>query len=158
MSLITRFERWDPFEEMSTLRQRMDRLMARMGTEGEEQLFQAKWAPTADVIETRDAIIIKAELPGVSEKDISVEVENGVLTLKGERNFEKETEEKGYRRTERAYGNFVRAFTLPPNVNSEKITASYNNGLLELHVPKKEEARPRTIKVEVNKKLTAAAA
>jgi HSP20 family protein len=157
MSFLTRFERLDPFEELSTLRHRMDHLMTRLGSEGDEPLFQGKWAPTADVIESKDAIIIKAELPGVTEKDISVEVENGVLTLKGERNFEKETEEKGYRRIEREYGNFVRSFTLPANVNSEKITASYTNGLLELQIPKKEEAKPRAIKVDVNKKLSAAA-
>jgi HSP20 family protein len=157
MSFLTKFERWDPFEELTTLRNRMDRVMARIGNTPDEELFAANWAPTADVVETKDAILIKAELPGVNEKDISVEIENGVLTMKGERKYEKETEEKGYRRIERDYGTFVRSFTLPPNVNSDKISAAYANGVLELQIPKKEEAKPRTVKVDVAKKLSAAA-
>lgn len=157
MNFLTKFERWDPFDELTTLRNRMDRLMARVGNEGDEALFAAKWTPAADVVETKDAIVIKVELPGMTEKDLAIEIENGVLTLRGERKLEKETDEKGYRRIERAYGSFVRAFTLPPNVDGEKITAAFANGLLELEIPKKEEAKPRAIKVDVKKKLAAAA-
>jgi HSP20 family protein len=157
MSFLTKFERWDPFDELSGLRNRMDRLMARIGTENDEALFAAKWTPAADVVETKDAIVIKVELPGMTEKDLAIEIENGVLTLQGERLLEKETDEKGYRRIERAYGSFVRSFTLPPNVDGEKIVATFANGLLELEIPKKEEAKPRTIKVDVKKKLSAAA-
>jgi HSP20 family protein len=159
MSFLTRFERWDPFDELTTLRNRMDRLMAHVGGQTDEELLPSQWAPTADVVETKNAIVIKAELPGMTDKDISVEIENSVLTMRGERKFEKDTEEKGYRRIERSYGNFVRSFTLPPNVDGDKITASFNNGLLELEIPKKEEAKPRAIKVDVDvkKKLSAAA-
>ena len=155
MTFLTSFERWDPFDEMTTLRNRMDRLWSRMTAEDETAL--ANWSPTSDVIETKDEIVIKAELPGIEEKKIDVEIEAGVLTIKGERNAEKETEEKGYRRVERSYGTFLRSFTLPANVEPEKITASFANGLLEVHLPKKEGAKPRSIKVEVKKQLAPAA-
>jgi len=157
MSFLTRFDRFDPFEELGTLRDRMDRIMSRIGGETDQELFPSKWAPTADVVETKDAIIIKAELPGLNQKDVAVEIENNVLTLRGERKLEKETEEKGYRRIERSYGNFSRSFTLPANVEPARIAAFFNNGLLEVSIPKKEAAKPRTINVEVNKKLPVAA-
>jgi len=155
MTFLTRFERWDPFEEMTALRNRMDRLWTRMTTEEEPPL--ADWMPTSDVIETKDEIVIKAELPGIDEKQIDIQIENGVLTIKGERKGEKEFEEKGYRRIERSYGSFLRSFTLPPNVEVEKIGAAFANGLLEVHLPKKEDAKPRTIKVDVKKQLATAA-
>lgn len=157
MTFLTRFDRFDPFEELGTLRDRMDRIMSRLTGDTSEELFTAKWAPTADVVETKDAIIIKAEVPGLTEKDVAVEIENNVLTLRGERKMEKETEEKGYRRIERSYGNFSRSFTLPQNVDTTKINALFNNGLLEVSIPKLETAKPRTINVEVKKKLSAAA-
>ncbi len=157
MSFLTRFDRFDPFDELMTLRNRMDRIMSRFTGEPDEELFTTKWAPTADVVETKDAIIIKAELTGMTEKDINVELENGVLTLKGERTLEKETEEKGYRRIERSYGTFNRSFTLPPHADTKNINAVYNNGLLEITIPKKEETKPKAIHVDVKKKLTAAA-
>jgi HSP20 family protein len=133
----------------------MDRLWARMTSESETAL--ADWSPTSDIVETKDEIAIKAELPGIEEKDVDVEIENGVLTLKGDRKAEKETEEKGFRRTERSYGTFLRSFTLPTNVAPEKTTASFANGLLEVHLPKKEDAKPHAIKVEVKKQLKPAA-
>jgi HSP20 family protein len=157
MSFLTRFDRFDPFEELGTLRDRMDRIMSRLSGETEEDLFPSKWAPTADVVETKDAIIVKVEIPGIDEKDVAVEIENNILTLRGERKLEKETEEKGYRRIERSYGNFSRSFTLPANVDTTKIAAFFNNGLLEVTIPKKEAARPRTINVEIRKKLPVAA-
>jgi HSP20 family protein len=158
MNFLTRFDSFDPFEELSTLRNRMDRVLARAGNEPtKEELFPTQWVPASDIVETKNAIILKAELPGLEEKDIAVEIENGMLVIKGERKFEKETTDKGYRRIERAYGNFLRTFTLPPNVATEKIRAAYTNGLLEVEIPKKEEAKPKAIHVAVNKKLTAAA-
>lgn len=155
MTFLTRFERWDPTDELTTLRNSMDRLWSRMTAENEPAL--ANWAPTSDVVETKDEILIKAELPGLDEKDVDVEIENGVLTIKGERNAEQETDEKGYRRIERAYGSFLRTFTLPTNIEAEKISATFTNGLLEVHMPKMEGAKPRTIKVEVKKQLAKAA-
>ena len=155
MTLLTRFERWDPFEELNTLRGRMDRLFARLNTPEEATL--ANWTPLSDILETKDEIVVKAELPGLDEKNIQVEIESGVLTITGEREAEKETEDKGYRRVERSYGTFYRAFTLPPNVEPEKIAAKFDKGLLEVHIPKKESAKPRTFKVDVKKQLATAA-
>ncbi|HEX9160288.1 MAG TPA: Hsp20/alpha crystallin family protein [Thermoanaerobaculia bacterium] len=156
-NLMTRFDRVDPFDELTTLRNRFDRILNRFtGENVEEPMMTAKWAPAADVLETKDAYVVKAELPGVEEKNINVEIENGVLTLKGDKMFEKETEEKGYRRIERAYGNFLRTFTLPQNVYTDKITATFFNGVLEVTVPKKEEAKPRKITLDIKKKLAAA--
>jgi len=155
MTFLTKFDRWDPFDELTTLRNRMDRLWSRMTTEDEPML--ANWSPTSDVVETKDEILIKAELPGIEAKDVDIEIENGVLTLKGDRKAEKESEEKGYRRIERSYGSFLRSFTLPPNVEAEKIAANFANGVLEVHMPKKENAKPRSIKVDVKKTLAPAA-
>ncbi len=155
MTFLTRFERWDPTDELMTLRNSMDRLWSRMTAENEPAL--ANWAPTSDVVETKDEIVIKAELPGLDEKDVNVEIENGVLTIKGERHAEQETNEKDYRRMERSYGSFLRTFALPTNIEAEKISATFTNGLLEVHMPKKEGAKPRTIKVEVKKQLAKAA-
>jgi HSP20 family protein len=155
MTFLTKFDRWDPFEELSTLRNRMDRLWSRMTTEEEPTL--ATWAPTSDILETKDEIVIKAELPGIDEKNIDIEIENGVLSIKGERKAEKDVEEKGYRRIERSYGSFFRSFTLPPNVEAEKISANFTNGLLEVHMPKKEGANPRSITGDVKKPLARAA-
>lgn len=155
--MLSKFEPFDPLNELPTLRNQLNRLFTRFNPEQDEELFTTQWAPLADVLETKDAITIKVELPGMTEKEISVEMENGVITIRGERKIEKETNEKGYRRIERSYGKFVRSFTLPPNVDSNKILAGYSNGLLELDIPKKEEAKPRTIQVEVKKKVPIAA-
>ncbi len=156
MTYLQKFENWYPIEEITTLRNRMDRLMSRFGTEPNEELVTSQWVPTADIVDTKNAIVVKAELPGLTEKDIFVEIENGLLTIRGERKFEKETN-KDYLRTERAYGTFLRTFTLPSNVIPEKIAASYVNGVLEVEIPKKEEAKPRMIAVDVKKKLPVAA-
>lgn len=131
--------------------------MTRFNPDQDEELFTTQWAPLADVLETKDAIAIKVELPGMTEKEIHVEMENGVITIRGERKIEKETTDKGYRRIERSYGKVVRSFTRPPNVDATRIVAAYNNGVLELEIPKKEEAKPKTIQVEVKKKVPIAA-
>ena len=155
--LITKFQGYDPFEKLNALKTQMDHVLARFTPQFDEELFTTQWTPAADVLETKDAIVIKTELPGLQEKDLTVQIENGMLTVEGEKRFEKETPEKGYRRVEREYGKFIRTFALPPNVEPNKISAYYNNGLLELTIPKKEEAKAKTIHVEVKKKLTAAA-
>ncbi len=151
MTFLTKFDRWDPFDEITTLRNRMDRLWTRMTAEDEPAL--ANWSPTADVVESKDEIVIKAELAGIDPKDVDIQIENGILTMQGERKAEKESEEKGFRRVERAYGSFFRSFTLPPNVEAEKIAATFNNGVLEVHMPKNEKAKPRSIKVDVTKQV-----
>jgi HSP20 family protein len=154
MSFLTKFERWDPFDELFTLRGRMDRLWNQMTR---EEAGLGDWSPRADIVETTNEILIKAELPGLTEKDVDIQIENNTLTMKGERTAEKEVDEKGYRRVEREYGKFFRSFTLPTNVEPERINATFTNGLLEVHLPKKEGAKPKTIKVEVKKQLPKAA-
>ena len=154
MTFLTRMERWDPVDELTTLRNRMDRLWSRMT---DEEPALANWSPTSDVIETKDDIVIKAELPGIDPKDVDVQIENSVLSIQGQRNAEKETDEKGFRRIERTYGTFFRSFVLPPNVEVDKIAATFVNGVLEVRMPKKDEAKPRAIKVDVKKQLATAA-
>ena len=154
MSFLTKFERWDPFDELNTLRGRMDRLWTRMNTEEEPVL--ADWMPATDIIETKDEITLKAELPGIDQKDIEVEIVDGILTIKGERKVDKKTEEEGYRRIERSYGKFLRTYTLSPNIEAEKIVADFNNGVLNVHLPKKIKALT-AVKVPLNKKLAPAA-
>jgi len=158
MNLLTRRETFDPFDELTVLRNRMDRLFGRFFEEEEPTAMTAnRWMPAIDIIETRDALIFKTELPGFEEKDVNIEIENNVLKISGERKFEETTKEKTYQRVERAYGKFFRTFTLPVNVNIDKVVATFTNGLLELTVPKKEEAKPKKIALEINKKKLAAA-
>ena len=155
MTFLTKFDRWEPFEELTTLRNRMDRLWSRMTAEDSAVL--ADWAPTSDVIESKDEIVIKSELPGIDEKNVDIELEGAMLTIRGHRDEDKEVEEQGYRRVERSYGSFLRSFMLPPTVEPEQVSATFTNGLLEVHLPKKEGAKPRAIKVEVKKQLATAA-
>ena len=108
------------------------------------------WAPAVDIFETDNELVIKADLPDVPMKDIDIQLENGTLTLKGERKFEKDEKSKGYHRIERSYGSFVRLFTVPETVDSENVHAAYNNGVLTVTLPKKEVAKPKAIKVQVN--------
>lgn len=109
------------------------------------------WAPPVDILETEDELILKADIPDVDLKDIDIQVENGTLTLKGERKFEKrENGKEGYHRLERSYGSFVRCFSLPETVDTEKVGAEYKNGVLSVTMPKKEVAKPRSIKVAVH--------
>ena len=108
------------------------------------------WAPSVDILETENDLVLKADVPGVELKDIDIQIENGTLTLKGERKFEQESQNKGYHRLERSYGSFVRYFTLPDTVDAEKVHAAYNNGVLTVTLPKKEIAKPRTVKVQVS--------
>ncbi|MEZ5401404.1 MAG: Hsp20/alpha crystallin family protein [Bryobacteraceae bacterium] len=107
------------------------------------------WTPAVDIAETEHELVVKADLPEVKAEDIEVKVENGTLTLKGKREFEKKDETKGFHRIERSYGSFVRAFTLPDSIDAEKIDAAYTNGVLTITLGKKEIAKPRTVKVNV---------
>jgi HSP20 family protein len=107
------------------------------------------WNPAVDVLEEKERIVVKVEAPGVDEKDLRVMFEDGVLTISGERQFERK-EGSNYHRIERAYGSFTRSFTLPRSVDASQIVASYRNGVLEVEVPKKEESRPKQISINVN--------
>lgn len=155
---LTRWEplrelaRWDPFRDMASLHERIDHLFEDTLTRlrGEVGAFEgATWTPAVDIVETENEIVLKADLPGIDPKDVEINVENDTLSLRGERNYEKDVKEKGYRRVERAYGSFVRSFTLPGTVDSEKIEAEYKNGVLEIKLPKRAEAKPKQIKVAV---------
>ena len=108
------------------------------------------WAPAVDILETENELLLKADLPGIEMKDIDIQLENGTLALRGERRFESEKKEGGFHRVERSYGSFARYFTLPDTVDPEHVKADYKNGVLTVKLPKKELAKPRQIKVEVN--------
>jgi HSP20 family protein len=107
------------------------------------------WSPAVDISETENELILKADLPDVKLSDIDVHVENQTLTIKGERQFEKDEKTKGYHRIERNYGTFVRSFTVPSTVEADKVAAEYTNGVLTVTLPKKEAAKPRQVKIEV---------
>src|SRR5579883_610472 len=108
------------------------------------------WAPAVDILETENDLVLKADIPGMDLKDIDIQLENGTLTLKGERKFETDEKNKGFHRLERSYGSFVRYFTVPDTVDAENVHADYHNGVLTIMLPKKEIAKPRAIKVQVN--------
>jgi HSP20 family protein len=112
----------------------------------------ASWIPAVDVYETDQSVVLKAELPGVDPKDVEARVADGTLYLKGERKFENEVKEENYRRVERAYCSFTRTFALPSSVDADKVAAEYKDGVLTLTLPKREEAKPRTVKISVSKK------
>lgn len=145
--------RWDPFQEMSALQERMNRLFSDVRAQAPvrgEEIVQGAWIPAVDIFETNEAIVLKAELPGKTAQDISVEVKDNTLTLKGEKKFEKEVKEENYHRVERSYGSFQRAFTLPGTIHQEKVKAKFKDGILEITLPKVEEAKPKQVKVEIS--------
>ena len=108
------------------------------------------WSPAVDIVETEEALTLKADLPDVKTDDIDIRVEDGTLTLRGSRKFEKDDSVKGYHRIERSYGEFVRSFALPNTVETDKVGAEYKNGVLTISLPKKETAKPRQVKVEIH--------
>ena len=144
--------RWEPFRALITLRDRMDRFfddVASRGWPGEESLTTGVWNPLVDVYETKDSIVLKADLPEVNKEDVDISVEGNTLTLRGERQHEREVKEKDYYRMERSYGTFSRSFTLPGTVEPHKIEATFAGGVLTITLPKKEESKPKRIKVKV---------
>jgi len=144
--------RWDPFREMSSLQERMNRLFSDFRVRaplGEEEITQGAWVPPVDIYETSESIVLEAELPGLTKDNIVVEVKNNTLTLKGDKKFEREAKEENYHRVERSYGGFQRAFTLPSTVQQDKVKAKFRDGILEITIPKAEEAKPKQIKVDI---------
>jgi HSP20 family protein len=144
--------KWDPFKDLVSLQDRMNRLFdesVRNVRPGDEALSSAIWSPAVDIYETEDEVVVKAELPEVNQKDIDVQIENNTLTLRGERKFNKETKKENFHRIERAYGSFSRSFTLPSTIDQEKIRADYRDGILKISMPKREETKPKQIKVAV---------
>ncbi|WP_369600549.1 Hsp20/alpha crystallin family protein [Hahella sp. SMD15-11] len=147
--------RWNPFAEFEQILDRYNRMfnegVAALPAQSDNQeLKQIDWRPAVDIEETDEAFLIRAELPGVKKDDIKVTVDNGVLTIQGERKLEKEEKDKKRHRIERVYGSFLRSFTLPDNVNQEDIRADYQDGVLTLHLNKVEPAKPKAIEVKVN--------
>src|SRR5881296_4709163 len=141
--------RWEPFRGVVTLQDHINRLFEDLvGRRGEESSLTA-WAPAVDIYETEHELVVKADLPEIDPKDLDIRVENNILTIRGERKFEKKVNEDNYLRVERAYGSFARSFTLANTVNSDAIKADYQNGVLTLNIPKREEAKPKQIKVNV---------
>jgi HSP20 family protein len=140
--------KWDPFRDLNVLQDRMNRLFddASRWKNG-EAAATTTWSPAVDIFETEGDIVVKAELPGMERNDITLNLEKNVLTLKGERRFEKETKEENYHRVERAYGGFSRAFSIPATVDEEKIRADYKDGVLKIVLPKKEQAKPKQIRI-----------
>ena len=152
---MTVLTRWEPFREFTTLQDRMNRLFRDSFGEGrEEALTTSTFAPAVDVYEDEHNITLKIEVPGIEEKDIDVRIENHTLTVHGEREFEKEEKEENYRRVERQYGSFTRSFTLPNTVDTEKVSANYDKGVLKIKLAKKAEAKPKQIKVSVGSEKT----
>jgi len=145
--------RWDPFKEMEDLQSRFVKLFgltpARTENGGRELMTITEWAPSVDIIEDEKEWLVKADLPEVKKEDVKVTVENGVLTITGERKFEKEEKDKKYHRIERSYGNFLRSFTLPDGADGSKVNAEFKDGVLKVHLPKSEKAKPKAIEVKV---------
>ena len=144
--------RWDPFRELEDVSDRLNRMFAHSAasrTNGKETMIVSDWTPSVDISETDGEYQIKAEIPDVKKEDVKVTVEDGVLTIQGERKHEKEEKGKKYHRIERSYGSFVRTFSLPDVIDDEKVKAEFKDGVLNLHLPKSEKAKPKAIEVKV---------
>ena len=145
--------RWNPLRELEDFQSRIlsafNPAAARRGN-GQESMALAEWAPLVDIAEDEKEYLITAELPEVKKEDVKVTMENGTLTITGERKFEKEEKNKTYHRVERSYGSFARSFALPDNGDAEKVNAEFKDGILKVRVAKRESARPKQIEVKVN--------
>lgn len=145
--------RFDPFRDLAVLQDRMNRLFndvhGHARRDDEVLGTRGSWVPAVDIYEHEGALVMKAELPDMQRDDIDVSVENQTLTLRGERRLESDVKQESFHRIERAYGGFSRAFTLPATVDASQISAEYKNGVLTVRLPFREEAKPRSIKVEV---------
>ena len=146
MSLI-KFSRWDPFRDMVAAQERFNRFLTHDSGLTSPLEGVGPWLPPVDVIEESERLVFRAELPGVDRNDIDIRVENGTLVLRGEKKQEKDVTDESAHRVERYYGSFSRSFVLPTSINAEKISATYRDGVLEVVLPKAEEAKPRKIQV-----------
>lgn len=149
--------RWEPVGDVTSLSDRMERLFDEMMGRGmrraaSEGGVRGSWAPPVDILEQKDAIVIRADLPGFSAEDVEVTVDQGVLTIRGERKFEQASEGETYHRVERSYGLFERTFTLSNSVDVNKIEAKFANGEMHINLPKREESKPRSVKIKVENK------
>lgn len=156
MSALTRWEpfktRWDPFKELEDMEKRLSTWLGQPAgrRDGDkESLTVAEWSPLVDITEDEKEYLIKAEIPEMKKDDIKISVQDNVLSISGERKYEKEEKGKKYHRVERAYGSFVRSFTLPEDADGGKVGAEYKDGVLKVHLPKSEKAKPKAIEVKV---------
>src|ERR1700682_2060245 len=147
MRTLSRFE---PFRGASTLQEQINRVFNDVFERTGDESNLSSWGPAVDIFETEHELVVKADLPDVDPKDLDIQIQNNILTIRGERNFEKNVKKENYLRVERAYGSFSRSFSLANTVNSDAIKADYKNGVLTLSIPKREEAKPKQIKVNVN--------
>ena len=150
MNAVTR---WDPFKELNELENRLatvfGRAPVRKNGEKDEAMTVAEWAPLVDITEDEKEYLIKAQLPEVKKDDMKVSVQDGILTIAGERKSEKEEKNKKFHRVEWAYGSFSRSFTLPEDADADKVAGDFKDGVLKVHVPKSEKAKPKKIEVKV---------
>lgn len=137
---------FDPYRDFNALQQRFNRALGG-GRDRDEEMSLGAWIPPVDIEEDKEKLVLTAELPGFKEDEIEIQMEGGVLTLRGERKFEEKKDGKNYHRVERSYGQFVRSFTLPNNVDRENVQARFSDGLLHIELPKLEEAKPRQIRI-----------
>jgi HSP20 family protein len=156
MRTMNRFEQ--PLRGATTLQEQINRVFGEMGGRTGEESNLTPWAPAVDIYETEHELVVKADLPDMNPQDLDIRVENNILTIRGERKFENKISEDNYLRVERAYGSFSRSFSLASSVKSDAIKADYQNGVLTLSIPKREEAKPKQIKVNVGIPALAAAA
>ncbi|OLB31535.1 MAG: molecular chaperone [Acidobacteria bacterium 13_2_20CM_58_27] len=150
--------RWEPSRGATTLQEQLNRVLGDMLERAGDESNLTPWAPAVDIFETEHQLVVKADLPDVNPQDLDIRVENNILTIRGERKFENEVNEENYLRVERSYGSFSRSFSLANSVKSDAIKADYQNGVLTLSIPKREEAKPKQIKVNVATPAMAAAA
>ncbi|HEX7316159.1 MAG TPA: Hsp20/alpha crystallin family protein [Pyrinomonadaceae bacterium] len=143
-------KRYDPFRDLKTLQDEVNRLFSTNFSRGfaDEGIARGAWTPSVDIFENKDEIVLEAELPGMNREDFELTIENNVLTLRGERRFEKKDEADNYHRVERAYGSFTRSFTLPQSVTAENAAAEYKNGVLRVVLRKREEVKARRIEIK----------
>lgn len=143
------FKDWDPFRELSEFQNRLTSFFGRSPERRGEEGALSQWSPAVDITEDDKEFLVKAELPEVKKEDVHVTLENGVLTIYGERKFEKEAKKKRYHRVERSYGSFTRSFALPEGADASKVRAEFKDGLLQVHMSKSESAKPKSIEVQV---------
>jgi HSP20 family protein len=144
MSII----RWDPYRSLLGMKQEFDKIFSNW--DDEAPTHTSHWRPAVDIVEDEDTLRLNVEVPGMAKEDIKINVENGILSISGERKFDKDVKEENCHRIERSYGGFYRSFSLPTKVDTEKIEAHYENGILKISMTKKEEAKPRQIEVKVH--------
>lgn len=145
---------WDPFKDLEQFENRLGtlfgRLPAKTNGEAQESITVPEWAPVVDITEDEKEFLVKAELPGLKKEEIKISVEDGVLTISGERKVEKEEKNKKYHRIERAYGRFERSFTLPDQAEAAKVNAEFNDGVLQVHLPKSPKAAPKAQEIKIS--------